>query len=238
MNPHFIKFVEALRTSGHEVQVRTNLTALLEPGLEGTAQFLADFNVGLVASMPCYLEENVRKQRGAGVYEKSVAAMKMLNELGYGVNPELRLDLVYNPGGAFLPPAQAALEVDYRRELFSRFGLVFSNLLTITNMPLGRFWSDIKRMKKDDEYLELLGGSFNPATIEGLMCRHQVSVGWDGRLYDCDFNLALGLPVNESAPQTIDEFDVSRLTKRRVVTGLHCYGCTAGCGSSCKGVLV
>jgi len=238
LNPHFKKFVEALKMAGHEVQVRTNLTALLEPDHEVTAQFLADYNVGLVASMPCYLEENVRAQRGAGVYEKSVAAMKMLNELGYGDKPELRLDLVYNPGGAFLPPAQALLEVDYRRELFGRFGLVFSSLLTITNMPLGRFWSDIKRMKKDHEYLELLGGSFNPATIEGLMCRHQVSVGWDGRLYDCDFNLALGLPVEESAPRTIEEFDVVKLTKRKVVTGLHCYGCTAGCGSSCRGALV
>lgn len=238
LNPHFRKFVEALRMSGHEVQVRTNLTALLEPGLEGTAQFLADYEVRLVASMPCYLEENVRAQRGAGAYEKSVAAMKMLNELGYGATPSLKLDLVYNPGGAFLPPAQAALEADYRRELNDRFGLVFSNLLTITNMPLGRFWSDVKRNKKDREYLELLGESFNPATIEELMCRHQVSIGWDGRLYDCDFNLALGLPVEESAPQTIEVFDAERLAKRKVVTGLHCYGCTAGCGSSCKGALV
>jgi radical SAM/Cys-rich protein len=238
LNPHFKKFVEALRMAGHEVQVRTNLTALLSPGLEDTAQFLADYKVGLVASMPCYLEENVRAQRGAGAYEKSVAAMKMLNGLGYGYKPELRLDLVYNPGGAFLPPAQAALESDYRRELFSRFGLVFSNLLTITNMPLGRFWSDVKRMEKDREYLELLGDSFNPATIDGLMCRHQVSVGWDGRLYDCDFNLSLGLPVEESAPQTIGDFDAARLAKRKVVTGLHCYGCTAGCGSSCRGALV
>jgi radical SAM/Cys-rich protein len=238
LNPHFKKFVEALRMSGHEVQVRTNLTALLEPGLEGMAQFLADYNVGLVASMPCYLEENVRAQRGAGVYEKSVAAIKMLNALGYGSMQELRLDLVYNPSGAFLPPAQAALEADYRRELYDRFGVVFSNLLTITNMPLGRFWSDIKKMKKDREYIELLGGSFNPATIEGLMCRHQVSVGWDGRIYDCDFNLALSLPVEESDPQTIEDFDEARLAKRKVVTGLHCYGCTAGCGSSCRGALV
>ena len=238
LNPEFKRFVEALRMSGHEVQVRTNLTALLEPGLEGTAEFLADYRVGLVASMPCYLEENVRAQRGSGVYEKSVASMKMLNELGYGKTPELRLNLVYNPGGAFLPPAQAALEADYRRELDSRFGLVFSNLLTITNMPLGRFWSDIKKMKKDREYLELLGSSFNPATVEGLMCRHQVSVGWDGRLYDCDFNLALGMPVEEPAPQTVEDFDAKRLAARKVVTGLHCYGCTAGCGSSCKGALV
>jgi radical SAM/Cys-rich protein len=171
LNPHIKKFIEALKMSGYDVQVRTNLTALLEPGLEDMAQFLADYKVRLVASMPCYLEENVRAQRGAGVYEKSVAAMKMLNELGYGATPSLKLDLVYNPGGAFLPPAQAALEVDYRRELNDRFGLVFSNLLTITNMPLGRFWSDVKRNKKDREYLELLGESFNPATIEGLMCR-------------------------------------------------------------------
>jgi radical SAM/Cys-rich protein len=150
--------------SGHEVQVRTNLTVLLEQGLEGTAQFLADYNVRLVASMPCYLEENVRAQRGAGVYEKSVAAMKMLNTLGYGATPGLRLDLVYNPGGTFLPPAQAALEADYRRELFNRFGLVFSSLLTITNMPLGV--SGLTSKGEKDRNIELLRNSFNPATID------------------------------------------------------------------------
>jgi radical SAM/Cys-rich protein len=191
--------------------------------------------------MPCYLEENVRAQRGAGVYEDSITAIKKLNALGYGdpsgSSSGLRLDLIYNPGGAYLPPDQGALEADYRRELSLRFGIVFSNLLTIANMPLGRFRSQLPG-EKEREYMELLEGSFNPGTLEGLMCRHQVSVGWDGRLYDCDFNLARGLPIAGDAPRTITDFDALKLASRSIATGPHCYGCTAGCGSSCRGALV
>jgi radical SAM/Cys-rich protein len=238
LNPNFRRFVKALYKGGHRVQVRTNLTVLLEPEMTDLPEFFREHQLQIVASMPCYLEENVCAQRGKGVYEKSIAAIKRLNALGYGSNPELPLNLVYNPGGAFLPPPQLALEGDYRRELGQRFGIIFTHLLTITNMPLGRFRTDLIRKKEEESYLQLLRTSFNPQTITGLMCRHQLSVGWDGTLYDCDFNLALALPVNHGAPDHIRSFRPSELTMRRVVTGEHCFACTAGSGSSCGGALV
>lgn len=238
MNPDFRRFVEALAGAGQAVQVRTNLTALLLPGLSDIPKFLAGHRVAIVASMPCYLEENVRAQRGGGVYEGSIAAIRVLNSLGYGIDPGLKLDLVYNPGGGFLPPAQKALEADYRRELAKRFGLSFTSLLTITNMPVGRFWLETTKAHKDHEYMELLRESFNPETLDSLMCRSQISAGWDGTLYDCDFNLALGLKIDSGIPPNIAGFDKERLSSRRIVTGEHCFGCTAGCGSSCKGALV
>jgi radical SAM/Cys-rich protein len=238
INPYFRRFVAALGQEGHTVQVRTNLTVLLEPGMEGMPEFLRKNQVRLVASMPCYLEENVRAQRGAGTYEKSIAAMKILNGLRYGSDPELPLTLVYNPGGPFLPPPQSALEEDYRRELGQRFGIVFSRLLTLTNMPLGRFRNELNRQDQHENYMRLLRNSFNPRTVSGLMCRNQLSVGWDGTLYDCDFNLALGLPVNHGAPDHIKNFNPEDLSARRIVTGDHCFGCTAGSGSSCGGALV
>jgi len=238
LNPDFRRFIRELRKRDHQVQVRTNLTAMLEQGLEDLPLFLSEHRVQLVASLPCYLEENVRAQRGQGAYEKSIEAIRRLNALGYGTESGPILNLVYNPGGAFLPPDQAKLESDYRRELSRRFGIIFSRLLTITNMPIGRFWTILRRSHEDVKYLSLLREAFNPGTIEGLMCRHQISVGWDGRVYDCDFNLALGTPVNHGAPNHIKSFEVSAIEKRRIVTGDHCFGCTAGCGSSCKGALV
>ena len=238
LNPNFRRFVTTLRREGHPVQVRTNLTVLLEPGMEDMPQFLREHQIRLVASMPCYLEENVCAQRGQGVYEKSIAAIKRLNALGYGSNPELPLDLVYNPGGPFLPPPQPVLEEDYRRELGNRFGITFTRLLTITNMPLGRFRKGLNQQNQERHYMALLRKSFNPQTVEGLMCRHQLSVGWDGTLYDCDFNLALSLPVNHGAPDHIKSFRPKDLRMRRIVTGEHCFGCTAGSGSSCGGALV
>jgi len=238
LNPHFCRFVKALRKEKHQVQVRTNLTVLLEPGMEEVPELFQEHKIRLVASMPCYLEENVCAQRGKGAYGKSIEAIKQLNALGYGSNPDLPLNLVYNPGGAFLPPSQSALEEDYRRELGSRFGITFTRLLTITNMPLGRFRMQLHRQNQERNYIELLRKSFNPQTIEGLMCRHQLSVGWDGTLYDCDFNLALRLPVDHGAPDHITSFDLIDLAKRRIVTGDHCFGCTAGSGSSCCGALV
>jgi radical SAM/Cys-rich protein len=238
LNPHFRRFVAALRQEGHTVQVRTNLTVLLESPLRDLPEFLRDHRVWLVASMPCYLEENVRAQRGPGTYENSIAAIRILNGLGYGSDPGLPLNLVYNPGGPFLPPPQSALEEDYRRELGQRFGITFTRLLTITNMPLGRFRRELDRQNREWEYSRLLRKAFNPETLPGLMCRHQVSIGWDGMLYDCDFNLALGLPVNHGAPDHIKNFRPEDLTARRIVTGEHCFGCTAGAGSSCGGALV
>jgi len=237
-HPEFTSFVEALRGGGHAVQVRTNLTVLLESGMEAVPTFLRDHEVALVASMPCYLEENVRAQRGPGAYEKSIEAIRRLNGLGYGREEGLQLDLVYNPGGPALPPEQASLEADYRRELHQRHGVTFTRLLTITNMPIGRFLDVLRRQGQEGPYRQLLREAFNPQTLEGLMCRNQLSVGWDGTLYDCDFNLALGWPVDHGAPDHIERFDPSALAVRRVVTGEHCFGCTAGCGSSCGGALV
>lgn len=238
LNPHFRRFVKGLCQEGHQVQVRTNLTVLLEPGMEEMPEFFREQQVRLVASLPCYLEENVRAQRGAGTYAKSIEAIKKLNDLGYGCESALPLNLVYNPGGPFLPPPQSALEEDYRCELSRRFGLRFTRLITITNMPLGRFRTELVRQKQERPYLNLLRESFNQQTVEGLMCKRQISVGWEGTLYDCDFNLALGLPVDHGAPDHIRDFKTEDLWMRRIVTGEHCFGCTAGSGSSCSGALV
>ncbi len=237
LNPDLKKFIDRLKRLGVQCQVRTNLTALMEPGLEELAGFFKDQRVKLVGSLPCYLMENVRAQRGEGVYERSIESLRRLNALGYGNDPDLQLDLVYNPGGAFLPGDQGDLETAYKEELFSRFGITFNRLLTITNMPLGRFEEKLKENGRYDKYLKLLSDSFNPGTVHGLMCRYQISIGWDGTLYDCDFNLALGMVMNHGAPDHIDGWDLGRIVNRRIVTGMHCFGCTAGRGSSCSGAL-
>ena len=239
LNPHFRDFVTALRADGHEVLVRTNLTVLLEPGMADLPAFFRDQRVHLVASLPCYLEENVDRQRGDGVFRASLEAIRRLNEMGYGRNPDLPLDLVYNPVGPQLPPPQAKLEQDYRRFLGESYGIAFTRLITITNMPIGRFLGDLRKQGKDRAYMDLLQDRFNPATLEGLMCRHQISVRWDGILFDCDFNLALRMPILiDGKPVHIRDFDPERLARRRIMTAGHCFGCTAGCGSSCGGALV
>lgn len=238
LNPFFRRFVRALREMGFPVQVRTNLTILLEPGMEDLPGFFKEQGVQLVASLPCYTEENVCAQRGHRVFDSSIKAIRWLNTLGYGLEPSLSLNLVYNPGGPFLPSPQLSLEEDYRRELAERFGVTFTHLLTITNMPLGRFRGELIGNGRMRSYMQLLRESFNPATITGLMCRRQVSIGWDGTLYDCDFNQAVGLPVNHGAPDHIRSFSVSVLHNRRIMTGEHCFGCTAGAGSSCRGSIV
>ncbi len=238
LNPDLIPFIKGFSAMGIRTQVRTNLTALLEPGYEGFAEFFRDQAVVLVGSLPCYLEENVTAQRGEDVYGKSIEAIRILNSLGYGTDPQLQLNLVYNPGGAFLPGDQADLKKAYGKELHNRFGISFTNLLTITNMPLGRFEEQLKRENQLGKYEKLLSDSFNPATVPGLMCRHQISIGWDGALYDCDFNLALDIAMNHGAPDHIDKWKLSDIVQRRVGTGTHCFGCTAGRGSSCAGELV
>lgn len=238
LNPNFRPLLDALIEQGHQVQVRTNLTVFFEAGQGDTPEFLADRGVHLVASLPCYLDDNVDKQRGGGVYKRSVAALRRLNSLGYGRQPRLPLNLVYNPGGAFLPPDQATLEDAYRRELNERFDVEFTRLLTITNMPMGRFLSDLQRDGQAEDYKHLLEDSFNQSTIDGLMCRHQICIAWDGTLSDCDFNSALGLSLAGNLPRHIDQLDPSALEGRPIVTGEHCFGCTAGCGSSCGGALV
>ncbi len=236
INANFERFVSQARALDIPVQVRTNLTIHLEPGYEGVARFMAEQGVRLVASLPCYLEENVDRQRGEGVYNGSIESIRRLNELGYGRDPGLPLDLVYNPVGPHLPPDQATLEADYHRELRARHGIEFSRLITITNMPIGRFMGDLRRRKKADEYRQLLRDAFNPSTIEGLMCRHQINIDWEGYMYDCDFNLALKLKVNHGMPTHVSDFD-PQLHQRRIETGAHCFGCTAGRGSSCGGAL-
>lgn len=237
LHPGIREFVSALAASGHRVQVRTNLTALLEPGCGDLPAFLRDHGVRLVGSMPCYLEENVDRQRGAGVYRRSISALRLLNQVGYGTEARLPLDLVYNPGGASLPPRQSGLEIDYRRELRARHGVEFTKLLTIANLPLGRFGDQLGRAGSGGGYLDLLRRSFNPDTVPRLMCRSQVEVAWNGELFDCDFNLALGLPVGSDAPGHVSRFDAPALAGRRIVTGQHCLGCAAGAGSSCRGEL-
>jgi len=238
MNPHFRFLVETLRAAGHPVQVRTNLTVFFEAEQADTPEFLAHHGVHLVASLPCYLDDNVDNQRGGGVYKRSIAAMRRLNALGYGRQDGLPLNLVYNPGGAFLPPDQKTLEEAYHRELKERHNVDFSRLLTITNMPLGRFFNDLQSAGKAESYQALLQDSFNRDTLDGLMCRHQLCISWDGSLSDCDFNSVLGLSLADGLSRHIDNIDPEKLQGRRIVTGGHCFGCTAGCGSSCAGALV
>jgi radical SAM/Cys-rich protein len=237
LNPSFMKFVTALRTKGYQVQVRTNLTVLHDIGVKKTAQFYADHAIRLIASFPCYLEEDVRLQRGEKVFEKSIEALKVLNDVGYGTD-SLVLDLMFNPLKPVLPPEQTTLEKEYRHELLDKYGIRFSHLLTLTNMPIGRFMQNLKNTHQEQTYRKLLQDSFNPDTVDHLMCRGQIEVGWDGTLYDCDFNLALGRPVHSSAPNHIKHFDPDVLSSRKIVTGNHCFGCTAGHGSSCGGALL
>ena len=238
MNPHFEYLVEQCRAMGRHVVDRCNLTVFFVRDKQHLPKFLADHQVEVIASLPCYLEENVDQQRGKGVYGRSIEALRLLNALGYGhEGTGLTLNLVYNPPGPKLPPPQAALEADYRDELAKRFGIRFNRLYTITNMPISRFLDDLHRSGQHEAYMETLITSFSPASVDGLMCRSLISVNWNGRLSDCDFNQMLDLPVEGAAPQTIHEFDLARLARRRVVIGMHCYGCTAGAGSSCGGAI-
>lgn len=236
LNPNLRSFVKGLNRPGVDIKLRTNLVALVEPGQEGLAEFFRDNNVNLVASLPCYQEKNVRDQRGEGVFGKSIAALKILNDLGFGKEDKLRLDLVYNPGGAFLPGGQDELETTYKRELQLRYGIGFNRLLVITNMPIGRFRNMLSQKGQLKVYLELLKCSFNRGVLRDLMCRSQVSVGWDGTLYDCDFNLALDYPLSIKKAH-INNFNRNLCSERFIVTGDHCLGCTAGAGSSCSGAL-
>ena len=239
LHPRFRELVAHARALGREVIDRCNLTILSEPGHEDLADFLAAHEVHVVASLPCYSEANVDKQRGRGVFARSIAGLQALNARGYGRDGVRTLDLVYNPGGAFLPPPQAALQADYAARLHEDFGIVFDELLTITNMPIARFRGDLRRQGKLETYEQLLVSSFNPATLPGLMCRHLISVGWDGRLYDCDFNQMLEMPT-AGPVSTIGALAASTpevWTGADIAVGSHCLGCTAGAGSSCGGAL-
>lgn len=242
LNPAFRFLVEQVRRDGRRVIDRCNLTVLFEPGQEDLPTFLAAMGVEIIASLPCYLTENVEKQRGRGVYAKSIEALRRLNAVGYGQEQSsLSLHLVYNPIGAHLPPPQAQLEADYKRELRSRFGIHFNHLYTLTNMPIARFAHALHREGQFDAYLELLATAFNRATLENLMCRHLVSISWDGFFHDCDFNQMLAMQLGNGTPlrlgkQSSEEL-VRLLARRDILVGSHCYGCTAGVGSSCGGAL-
>jgi len=238
MNPHFRWFVAEVRQLGRRVIDRCNLTILLASGYEDLAEFLAGQGVEIVASLPCYLEENTDKQRGDGVFRKSIEALRKLNALGYGTpGGDLELSLVYNPVGFSLPPDQRQLEEAYREQLRSRFGIEFTRLYTVTNMPISRFLEDLIRQKKFEDYLHKLVQAFNPATVSGVMCRNMLSVDYRGNLYDCDFNQMLDLPLAAGQPRHIREFAADVLAGRPIVTARHCFGCTAGAGSSCQGAV-
>lgn len=245
MNPHFRYLVENARTLGVEVIDRSNLTILLEPGYEWLTPFLAEQGVSITASMPCYSEKNVTEQRGKGVFEDSIKALQALNAVGYGKG-ELSLNLVYNPNGAFLPPAQESLERDYKQILADSYGIVFDSLLTLTNMPISRFGAVLLAHGEFDTYVSLLKENYSAANLMSLMCRNTISVDWQGFLYDCDFNQMLELPMQLARNDNVIASNrrthiaallVTGLAGQDITTGEHCYGCTAGQGSSCGGAL-
>lgn len=228
MNNNFIYIIENLKNFAKKIIVRTNLTILDTKEYEHLPEFYAQNNITLIASLPCYTKENVDKQRGKGVFQKSIKILKKLNSLGYGKN--LELNLVYNPGGAFLPGNQNELEKDYKKMLLENYDIVFSHLFTITNMPIGRFKNELEKNGKFDEYMRLLENNFNETNISNLMCKNQISVGFDGKIYNCDFNQMLGLCLNENLQ------NISKVSNK-IILKQHCLGCVAGAGSSCGGAL-
>lgn len=238
LNPNFRKVVSAARKMNKKIIDRCNLTVLYEPEQQETACFLKEHGVHVVASLPCYSKGNVENQRGRGVFDKSIEALKLLNSLGYGKpGANLNLDLVYNPSGPFLPPAQETLESVYKEELKDLFGIEFNRLFTITNMPIKRFLHDLESAGKLTEYMELLANSFNPQTAKGIMCRNLLSVSWNGELFNCDFNQMLDLPLRAGRKTLWDVSSFDELNGDPIAFADHCYACTAGAGSSCCGAL-
>jgi radical SAM/Cys-rich protein len=243
LNPNFRWMVERARALGRRVMDRCNLTVLLTAPQTDLAEFLAGHQVEIVASLPYFQADRTDAQRGAGVFDASIEALRKLNALGYGdAASGLKLNLVYNPAGAFLPPAQQSIEADFRRELARRYGIVFTALYTITNMPISRFLEYLQRSGNYTRYMEKLAAAYNPSAAASVMCRTMISVGWDGTLYDCDFNQMLELPALAGPPRgeplhirDIAAGDITPLATREIVTARHCYGCTAGAGSSCGG---
>jgi len=242
MNPELPWFIHEARSimPEGEILVRTNLAILTEgTKYRHVPEIYRENRVSLIASLPCYTRDNVDEQRGEGVFDRSIMALQMLNSIGYGKEGSgLSLNLVFNPGGPSLPGQQQSLEADYRRKLDESYGIEFSRLYTITNMPVSRFLESLIEEGRYCSYMHLLAGHFNPDAVQNLMCRTTVSVGWDGSLYDCDFNQMLGLHMRKPAPQNIRDFDEALLCERLIAIGQHCYGCTAGAGSSCQGSLL
>ena len=239
MTPHFELLVTEARRMGRHVMDRCNLTVFFEEGRGGLPEFLAKNRVEVIASLPCYTKENVDKQRGKGAFHGSIEGLLRLNRLGYGKEgSDLLLNLVYNPVGAHLPPSQESLEIDYKKRLREDFGIVFDRLYTITNMPMTRYAKYLKTLGQFDSYMELLVQNFNATTLSSVMCRDTLSVGWDGKLYDCDFNQMLDMQISNGKPLTIFDVRSDQLKGMKILTGNHCFGCTAGCGSSCSGAIV
>jgi radical SAM/Cys-rich protein len=233
LNPHFRYLIGDAVSTGCQVMTRTNLTVFFEEGMEDLYTFYERNSVEVIASLPYYTENEVDRIRGKGTFLKSVEAIRKLNALGYGKGQSGRkLNLVYNPAGTFLAPHQERLQEDYRRELRNKCGVTFDRLYVFTNMPIGRFKSYLERTGGLKKYMAKLSSAFNPETLGGLMCRHLVNVGWDGTLYDCDFNQVLGLTIGGGSPQHLQDFDYDSLVRRRITVGDHCYGCTAGQGST------
>ncbi len=233
LNPGFRMLVNEASKAGRKVIVRTNLTVLFAEGMSDLPGFYREKKVDLIASLPYYLEDGVDRVRGNGTFKKSIQALQQLNSLGYGMESSgLALSLVYNPQGMFFAPDQCSLEKEYKRELKDHFGISFTHLYTFSNMPIGRFKEFLVRTGNFSRYLDKLAGAFNPLTLDGIMCRHLVNVGWDGNLYDCDFNQVLGISTAAKVPRHIAQFDYDALLSRRIAVDDHCYGCTAGQGSS------
>ena len=242
MAPDFRRLVSTVVSEFNEprrVMDRLNATIINEPGYEWVAEFLAENKVEIVASMPCYQPDNVNAQRGEGVFDSSIDAFQKLNALGYGREPDLVLNFVYNPGGASLPPDQRELEQDYKEAMREHFGIEFNELYCIANMPIARFASYLKRQGKLQEYLDLLKDAFNPTTIPGLMCRNTINVSWEGDVFDCDFNQMMNLSLDDASGEKLKVWDIDPTTFEQIPirTGNHCFGCTAGSGSSCGGAL-
>lgn len=238
LNPEFRRLVMELKARKIRIIDRCNLTILLEPGQEDLADFLAANEVEIVASLPCYEEENVEQQRGKGVYQRSIEALLMLNSLGYGKGPKLKLNLVYNPIGASLPPSQIMLQEQYKKSLFKNHGIVFNELLTITNMPINRYGAVLLAQGEFNNYMSLLKSSYKHENLDAVMCRNLISLDWKGDVYDCDFNQMLNLPIMSDNQRTIDDLLKNpSLVGKSIATAEHCYGCTAGQGSSCGGAL-
>jgi radical SAM/Cys-rich protein len=237
MNPHFRWFVEQVSKLGKKIIVRSNLTILTTaPKYQELPEFFAKHGVEVTCSLPFYNKSRTDRQRGEGTYDRSIEALKKLNEIGYGKEGSgLELNLVYNPTGAFLPGSQESLEKEFKRQLDRKHAIVFNNLFTITNLPISRYLNFLLESNNLDEYMDRLITSFNPAAAKGVMCRDTISVGWDGTLYDCDFNQMLEMPVEEKAPQHITDWNEAKLNDREIKINQHCFGCTAGAGSSCGG---
>lgn len=240
LNPNFKFLIERLCTENRTVMVRTNLSVFFEPGMEWIAKWYSEHNVVVIASLPCYTKGNVDSQRGNGVFDKCIRAIEMLNDLGVGRNGGGKLDLVYNPGGAFLPGDQQQLETEYKKHLLDEHGITFNNLLTITNCPIGRFREQLDAEGELEDYLKLLADNFNDAAAKNAMCRQLLSVDYRGIIYNCDFNQALNMPVTDTNdnPITIDTIDNAIKTPMTITVADHCFCCTAGAGSSCTGTTI